>query len=289
MGIGINSVTVIITKGCPASCCERAVRRAHSLNSGLSFRLNTICAPSGIFSSISGWDSTYLLNSAERVRCNSQNKSLFIFFYPLQKILTIYLPILAQIIITIKKSIVKVKRWYRQFFFLSFPGQNITMSKFVRSIISDDRIPFAFYKNLKLYYKTKNFIFAPTMKMPFSAIRSIKGKKILRFYFHKKIISRIRGSVNKTEFRKIVTAPILSKRNYKIMDGVSKYSFRKTICLLTSVFLFYKYSGRCSNFWYFSTNYFFCFTRYLFYPISIGDTAFLLFLPHFSSHFVEPC
>ena len=110
------------------------------------------------------------------------------------------------------------------------------MSKFVRSIISDDRIPFAFYKNLKLYYKTKNFIFAPTMKMPFSAIRSIKGKKILRFYFHKKIISRIRGSVNKTEFRKIVTAPILSKRNYKIMDGVSKYSFGKTIRLLTGVF-----------------------------------------------------
>jgi len=101
------------------------------------------------------------------------------------------MPSLAQIIISVTKSVSKVNCWYRRFFHFAFPVNNITMSEFVRSIIPDYRIPFSFYQNFKLHHKLKNFVFNSAMKMPFSAIKSIKSKKFLYLDFHKNIIAEI--------------------------------------------------------------------------------------------------
>ena len=107
------------------------------------------------------------------------------------------MPSLAQVIISINKSVSKVNCWYCRFFHFSFPVNNITMSKFMGSIISDYGIPFSIYQNFKLHYKLKNLVFKAAMKMPFSAIRSIKSEKFLYFDFHRNIITKIWTSVKK--------------------------------------------------------------------------------------------
>ena len=72
---GIKPSISTIVNGWLCSLWRRLIFSLHLLNSVLFFIWNTICALSGILSSNSGWLRTYLLNSAERVRCSSQKYS----------------------------------------------------------------------------------------------------------------------------------------------------------------------------------------------------------------------
>ncbi|MFZ2602399.1 MAG: hypothetical protein WAX79_00135, partial [Candidatus Omnitrophota bacterium] len=192
-----SSIPTMIT-GWLGSFWVRLIRSPHSLKSALPLIWKTIWALSGIWSSISGWAKTYLLNSAESVLCNCQKYLSSIISNPLQITTLIYLPVFIQIFISIGQCFFIIESGHPYLLNLSTIMDNVTMGKSVSGIVSYYWLPAPLYQDFQLNHKLDYFIFITMMFVTFATVRSIRSNKTfnLNVFGHKNNILNLKNKVN---------------------------------------------------------------------------------------------
>ena len=105
------------------------------------------------------------------------------------------MPVYLNVCIGKIKSVLITIQKQRRLINLSAKMNNISMSKAMRCIITNYRMPFIFNKNLKLYFELHNLASNSNVVMSFATIFRIRNYKIF-FSKHKGIIIQEEKNIN---------------------------------------------------------------------------------------------